>query len=126
MIAGGIGELSPGLIALAAQCGVERSEVSEAETEFYPETMPPRTKQPDTVTADSVYHILDDNITCDAQQKAKNDGILFKYQYATVGARADKASAEVHAKLLLELLRLNPSGVFNKTLLYDALKRLVT
>ena len=82
--------------------------------------MPTRRMQ-QGVTAEEVSNVLAQHAPSDARQRASRDGRLLVFNPTRLGGLIDRKGMEQWKDVLAELLKLNPNGIYNQSLLQEAI-----
>ena len=81
-----------------------------------------RRSQPEDVTCDEIANILAMRAPDVCKEKAMKCGVLMEFDPDKRNGFVDKASMELWAPVMLEMLRINRTGIFNATTLQNGLE----
>ena len=84
-----------------------------------------RRSQPEDVTCDEIANILAMRAPDVRKEKAMKCGVLMEFHPDKRNGFVDKVAMKPWAPVMLEMLRINRTGIFNATTLQMALKCLI-
>ena len=88
------------------------------------ELMAPKVRrtQPDAITAEQVAQVFKDTAPSNRRAAATKNGALLTFKPTKKGGLIDRSGIEEWQDTIWNLLKMNPSGIYNVTMFEDALK----